>query len=56
MVPSSPAPSGGAERVRISCPGCGRNNHVLWPTGQAHFEYRCFNCHKTTTLQRGGRH
>ncbi len=47
-------PAAATERVRISCPGCGRNNHVAWPVGQAHYVYRCFNCEKEHTLSRGG--
>ncbi len=54
MSHSSPTPTGATERVRISCPGCGRSDHVDWPTGQADLLYRCFNCHKEHTLHRRG--
>lgn len=47
-------PAGATERVRISCPGCGRKNVIDWPVGQPDLDYRCFNCRKENTLHRGG--
>lgn len=44
------------ERVRISCPGCGRNDWVSWPAGQSVFHWKCFNCHKEFDLARDGGH
>ena len=43
-------------RVRISCPGCGRNDHVSWPAGQAVYHWKCFNCGKQFDLTRDGGH
>jgi len=43
-------------RVRISCPGCGRNDHVSWPTEQAVYHWKCFNCGKEFDLTRDGGH
>ena len=51
-VPSTPTPP----RIRISCPGCGRNDHVSWPEGQAAYHWKCFNCGKTFDLTRDGGH
>lgn len=45
-----------APRVRISCPGCGRSDHVTWPAEQATHHWKCFNCGKAFELQRGGGH
>ena len=45
-----------AERVRISCPGCGRNDFVTWPAEQATYHWTCFNCGKTFDLRRPGGH
>ena len=53
---ASSAPATGIERVKISCPGCGRNDFVQWPIGQETFHWKCFNCSKEFDLQRGGRH
>ena len=50
------APSGATERVKISCPGCGRNDHVDWPVGQSTCHWKCFNCSKEFDLQRGKKH
>jgi transposase-like protein len=51
------APSeAGSERARISCPGCGRHDWVTWPDGQDTYAWKCFNCEKQFTLQRGGKH
>lgn len=50
----SQTPTNATQRVRISCPGCGRNNHVEWPAGQPEYVYKCFNCEKVHTLHRGG--
>ena len=44
------------ERVRISCPGCGRNDWVRWPADQPVFHWKCFNCHKEFDLTRDGGH
>jgi transposase-like protein len=49
-------PSAAAERVRISCPGCGRNDHVLWPAGAPVYHWKCFNCGKQFDLTRDGGH
>jgi DNA-directed RNA polymerase subunit RPC12/RpoP len=51
---TSPAPA--TTRVRISCPGCGRNDYVSWPTGQPVFHWKCFNCGKEFDLTRDGGH
>lgn len=46
-----------AERVRISCPGCGRNDWVSWPAGAETYHWKCFNCGKSFDLKpRGGGH
>ena len=45
-----------ATRVRISCPGCGRNDWVTWPPGQVTYPWKCFNCHKEFDLHKGARH
>ena len=44
------------ERVRISCPGCGRNDFVNWPQGQPTYHWKCFNCGKEFDLSRKGAH
>lgn len=44
------------EPVRISCPGCGRNDYVRWPVGQATYHWKCFNCSKEFDLHRPGPH
>ena len=49
-------PGSAAERVRISCPGCGRGDYVSWPTGQATYHWKCFNCHKEFDLDRKASH
>jgi DNA-directed RNA polymerase subunit RPC12/RpoP len=41
-----------AERVRISCPGCGRHDTVSWPQGAATLHWQCFNCNKEFDLTR----
>ena len=51
-----PAPAAAPVRVRISCPGCGRNDYVSWPVGEATFHWKCFNCGKTFDLTRDGGH
>lgn len=43
-------------RVRISCPGCGRSDHVSWPLGQATYPWKCFNCGKAFDLTKAGTH
>ena len=52
---ASPA-SQPTERVRISCPGCGRNDFVNWPKGQPTYHWKCFNCRKEFDLTRQGAH
>ena len=49
-----PAPA--AERVRISCPGCGRNDYVTWPRGEEAYHWKCFNCGKEFDLTREAGH
>jgi hypothetical protein len=44
------------ERVRISCPGGGRNDYVAWRKGQPTFPWKCFNCGKKFELTRSGGH
>jgi hypothetical protein len=44
------------ERVRISCPGCGRGDFVSWPAGQPTYHWKCFNCHKEFDLHRQAGH
>lgn len=44
------------ERVRISCPGCGRNDHVTWPRGEAVYHWKCFNRGKEFDLTRDAGH
>lgn len=44
------------ERVRMSCPGCGRNDTVSWPAGQPTYHWKCFNCGKTFDLSRTRAH
>jgi len=44
------------ERVKISCPGCGRNDYVSWPVGQPTFPWKCFNCEKSFDVHRSGGH
>jgi hypothetical protein len=46
------AAHGRTERTRISCPGCGRNDYVPWPAGQATYHWICFNCHRESDLSR----
>ena len=51
------ATANATERVRISCPGCGRNDYVKWPVGADTYAWKCFNCSKAFELQRkGGAH
>jgi hypothetical protein len=54
MASSTPPSSGATERVHISCPGCGRHDWVSWPKDQPTLVWKCFNCHKTSTLQAAG--
>jgi DNA-directed RNA polymerase subunit RPC12/RpoP len=49
-------PGSESERVRISCPGCGRGDYVSWPAGEASYHWKCFNCHKEFDLQRKAGH
>ena len=56
MSPSEASPSGTQQRIRISCPGCGRHDWVTWPASQDTFHWKCFNCHKEFDLHRGGPH
>lgn len=51
---STPAQSG--DRVRISCPGCGRHDFVVWPANQNALAWKCFNCEKSFELHKGGKH
>ena len=44
------------DRERISCPGCGRHDYVIWPQGQDTLTWKCFNCGRTSELHRGGKH
>jgi ribosomal protein S27E len=44
------------DRVHISCPGCGRHDWVSWAQEQPTYEWKCFNCGKTFTLERKGGH
>jgi DNA-directed RNA polymerase subunit RPC12/RpoP len=44
------------ERVPISCPGCGRKDYVSWPSGEAVYHWKCFNCGKEFDLTRDGGH
>lgn len=48
--------SGTTERVRISCPGCGRKDLVSWPRGAATYPWKCFNCEKEFDLSRKKSH
>jgi hypothetical protein len=50
------AAQGATERARISCPGCGRNDYVAWPAGQASLQWTCFNCQGKFELHRGAAH
>lgn len=50
------AAHGATERVRISCPGCGRNDYVQWPANQATLRRKCFNCGKEFDLHRKRSH
>ena len=54
--PATPTPPATTTRVKISCPGCGRNDWVAWPEGQETYHWKCFNCGKEFDLHRGGRH
>ncbi len=47
---------GPAERVSISCPGCGRKDVVSWPRGAATYHWKCFNCSKEFDLARKSGH
>ena len=52
----SNTPQTATERVRISCPGCGRHDWVDWPAGQETYHWKCFNCTKEFDLHRHGGH
>jgi transposase-like protein len=52
--PTEPAPA--SVRVRISCPGCGRNDYVSWPTDRETYHWKCFNCGKQFDLTRESGH
>ena len=56
MTDPSASASKPTERVRISCPGCGRNDFVTWPQGLPTFPWKCFNCGKKFELSRQGTH
>ena len=45
---------GAPERVRISCPGCGRHDYVTWPKSQPVLHWKCFNCSKEFDLKIDG--
>lgn len=45
---------GASSLVRISCPGCGRHDHVKWPAGEPTYHWKCFNCEKEFDLARKG--
>jgi transposase-like protein len=53
--PQAPASTSPA-RVRISCPGCGRNDYVTWPAEADTYHWKCFNCGKEFDLTRDGGH
>jgi transcription elongation factor Elf1 len=44
------------ERVKISCPGCGRHDWVTWPAGQNTLHWKCFNCSKEFELEADNHH
>ena len=52
----SVAAAGASVRTRISCPGCGRNDYVLWPEARDTFAWKCFNCGKSFELHRKPAH
>ena len=58
MPENRPATTGAARpaRVRISCPGCGRGDHVSWALDQPLYHWKCFNCGKEFDLTRDGAH
>jgi DNA-directed RNA polymerase subunit RPC12/RpoP len=47
---------GAPERVKISCPGCGRHDWVTWPASQHTLPWKCFNCSKEFELKAGSDH
>ncbi len=47
---SNTTPPANGERVRISCPGCGRHDWVTWPAGAETLRHKCFNCGKESQL------
>ena len=44
------------ERVRISCPGCGRGDWVKWSADESTYDWKCFNCGKEFELLRDSTH
>jgi len=52
MNADSTSTAAGSERVRISCPGCGRHDIVSWPAGAPTYHWKCFNCGKEFDLTR----
>ena len=52
--PTTPASPAATERVRISCPGCGRGDWVSWRIGAPTHHWKCFNCLKEFDLTRKG--
>ncbi len=56
MNPELTNDTANTERVRISCPGCGRNDYVSWSKDQPIYHWKCFNCLKEFDLHRPGRH
>ncbi|HYM80349.1 MAG TPA: hypothetical protein VEY91_02935 [Candidatus Limnocylindria bacterium] len=53
---TSDSSTAASERVQISCPGCGRHDHVRWPADQDAYHWKCFNCGKQFDLTRDGSH
>jgi transcription elongation factor Elf1 len=54
--PDPRAVPGRTARTTISCPGCGRHDHVTWPADQPVYHWTCFNCHGSFELRRQGGH
>jgi len=56
MTPETRSSAATSGRVLISCPGCGRKDHVTWPYGEAVYHWKCFNCGKEFDLTRDEGH
>jgi transposase-like protein len=56
MTPDATPKAAHAPRTPISCPGCGRNDHVTWPADQPTYHWKCFNCGKEFDLSRKRAH